>query len=59
MKSSQFSEEQIIAILREAESGTAVIDRCRRQRISMVTFYNWNARCEGMEIREMRWLRLR
>jgi putative transposase len=58
MKRSRFSEEQIIAVLREAESGTAVKDLCRRAGISTVTFYKWKAKYEGMEISEMRRLRL-
>jgi putative transposase len=39
MKRARFTEEQIIAVLREAESGTAVKDLCRRVGISTVTFY--------------------
>jgi putative transposase len=58
MKRSRFSEEQIIAVLREAESGTAVQDLCRRAGVSTVTFYKWKAKFEGMEISEMRRLRL-
>jgi putative transposase len=39
MKRSRLSEEQIIAVLREAESGTAVKDLCRREGISNATSY--------------------
>jgi putative transposase len=58
MKRSRFSEEQIIAVLREAENGTAVKDLCRRAGISTVTFYKWKTKFEGMEISEIRRLRL-
>jgi putative transposase len=58
MKRSRFTEEQIIAVLREAESGVAVKDLCRRAGISTVTFYKWKTKFEGMEISEMRRLRL-
>ena len=58
MQRTRFKEEQIIAVLREAESGTSVKDLCRRVGISTVTFYKWKAKYEGMEISEMRRLRL-
>jgi len=44
--------------LREAENGTAVKDLCRRAGISTVTFYKWKTKFEGMEISEIRRLRL-
>lgn len=58
MQRTRFKEEQIIAVLREAESGTSVKDLCRRVGISTVTFYKWKAKYDGMEISEMRRLRL-
>ena len=41
MKRGRFTEEQIIAVLRLAESGTAVKELCRRAGISTVTSYKW------------------
>jgi putative transposase len=58
MKRSRFTEEQIIAVLREAESGTPVKDLCRRAGVSTVTFYKWKSKFGGMEISEMRRMRL-
>ena len=58
MKRSRFSEEQIIAVLREAESGTPVKDLCRRAGVSTVTFYKWKSKYGSMEISEMRRMRL-
>jgi putative transposase len=58
MKRTRFTEEQIIAVLREVESGTPVKELCRRAGISTVTFYRWKSKFEGMEISEMRRLRL-
>jgi putative transposase len=54
----RFTEEQIIAVLREAESGTAVKDLCRRVGVSTVTFYKWKSKYAGMEISEVRRMRL-
>ena len=58
MKRTRFTEEQIIAVLREAESGTAVKELCRRAGISAVTFYRWKSKFECMDISEIRRLRL-
>jgi len=49
MKRSRFSEEQVIAILKEQESGVATADVCRRHGISSATFYKWKARFGGLE----------
>ena len=57
MKRSRFSEEQIIAILREQEAGAKTADVCRRHGISTATFYAWKAKYGGMEVSEARRLR--
>ena len=41
MKRSRFSEEQIIAVLKEQEAGMPTADVCRRHGISSATFYKW------------------
>ena len=41
MKRSRFSEEQIIAILREQEAGSTTADVCRKHGVSSATFYKW------------------
>jgi putative transposase len=49
MKRGRFTEEQIIAVLREAENGTPVKELCRRAGVSTVTFYKWKSKYANME----------
>ncbi len=50
MKKSRFSEEQIVAILKEQEAGAKTLDVCRRHGISDATFYKWKAKYSGLEV---------
>ena len=53
----RFTEEQIIGILQEAETGTKVMDVCRKHGISDATYYNWKAKYGGMTVSDARKLR--
>ncbi len=59
MKRSRFSEEQIIAILTEQESGMSVADLCRKRGVSNASIYKWKAKFGGMDVSETRCLRSR
>jgi putative transposase len=48
MKAKRFTEEHIIAVLREAEAGAKAKDLCRKHGISEPTFYNWKAKYGGI-----------
>ena len=57
MKKKRFKEEQIIAILQEAEAGAKVPDLARKHGISEGTFYRWRSKYGGMEVSEARRLK--
>lgn len=58
MKKSTFTEEQIIAILKRANAGEPVADVCRQASISDSTFYRWKAKYDGLEVSELKRLKL-
>jgi putative transposase len=57
MKRIKFSEEQIIAILREHEAGAKTADLARKHGISEATVYNWKAKYGGLEVSEAKRLK--
>ena len=57
MKRSRFSDEQIIAIVKEQEAGMATAEVCRRHGISGATFSKWKAKYGGLEVSEAKRLR--
>ncbi|HEX2590092.1 MAG TPA: IS3 family transposase [Rhizomicrobium sp.] len=57
MKRKRFSEEQIIAVLREHEAGAKTGDLARKYGVSEATLYNWKAKYGGMDVSEAKRLR--
>jgi putative transposase len=57
MRRKRFKEEQIIAILKEADSGIKVLDLCRKYGMSDATYYNWKAKYGGMTVSDARRLK--
>jgi len=49
MKTSRFTDSQIMKILKQAESGIAVTDLCRDHGMSSASFYKWRAKYGGMD----------
>ena len=57
MARKRHTEEQIINVLKEAESGMRTQDICRKHGISDATFYKWKNKFNGMDVSEARRLR--
>ncbi len=53
----RFTEQQIVAILKEGEAGVPVKDICRKHNISDATFYTWRKKYRGMETEDIRRLK--
>ncbi len=49
MKKSRFTDSQIMAILKQAETGIPVTQLCRDHGMSNATFYKWRAKYGGMD----------
>ncbi len=57
MKARKYTEEQIIAVLKEAEAGARVADLCRKHGMSDATYYNWKAKYAGLTVSELKRLK--
>ena len=53
----KYTEEQIIAVLKEAEAGTKLTDLCRKYGMSEATYYNWKAKYAGLTVSELKRLK--
>jgi putative transposase len=50
----RYTEEQIVAVLKEAEAGLKTGEICRKHGISDATFYKWKAKYAGLEVSDLR-----
>jgi putative transposase len=57
MKGKRFTEEQIIAVLKEVDAGVSVSELCRKYGISNATIYHWKAKYGGLSVSEVRRLK--
>jgi len=54
MKKSQYTESQIVAILKETDTGMKVAEVCRKHGISQPTYYNWKSKYGGLSVSELK-----
>jgi len=54
MKTSRYSDSQILAILKQAEGGTPIPALCREHGMSSASFYKWRAKFGGMDASMMK-----
>ena len=54
MKRSRFTETQIVAILREGDSGIKIKDLCRKHQVSDATYYKWKSRYGGLDASDLK-----
>jgi putative transposase len=57
MKKSRFTEERIIAILKQADAGVKISELARKNGVSEATVYNWKARYGGLDVSQLRRLK--
>jgi putative transposase len=57
LKARQYTEEQIINVLKEGEAGAKVSDLCRKYGMSDATYYNWKAKYSGMTASDLKRLK--
>lgn len=57
MKGKKFTEEQIIKVLKQAESGVPVKELCRQHGVTIQTIYRWKAKFGGMEVNDAKKLK--
>jgi putative transposase len=57
LKARQYTEEQIIAALKEGEAGAKVADLCRKYGMSDASYYNWKSKYAGLTVSELKRLK--
>jgi putative transposase len=57
LKAKKYTEEQIMAVLKEGEAGAKVLDLCRKYGMSEATYYNWKSKYTGLTISDLKRLK--
>jgi putative transposase len=54
MKTTRFTESQIVSLLKQRDAGLPIKDICRQTGISQATYYQWKSRYGGMEASDLK-----
>lgn len=54
MKTTRFTESQIVAVLKQSDAGLPIKDICRQAGISQATYYQWKSKYGGMEASDLK-----
>ena len=54
MKTTRFTESQMIAVLKQGDAGVPIKDICRQAGISQATYYQWKSKYGGMEASDLK-----
>lgn len=54
MKTTRFSESQIVTVLKQGDAGIPIKDICRQAGISQATYYQWKSKYGGMEASDLK-----
>jgi len=54
MKKSRYSDRQIMAIIKQNETGSSVVNLCRETGTSQAMFYKWRSKFGGMDLPMMK-----
>jgi len=57
VKAKQYTEEQIITVLKEGEAGAKVVELCRKYGMSDATYYNWKRKYAGLTVSDLKRLK--
>jgi putative transposase len=57
MKAKRYTEEQIIAVLKEGKAGAKIADLCRRYGMNEAFYYNWKTKYARMTVSDLRRLK--
>ena len=57
MRTSRFTDAQIVGVLHEHEAGAKIAELCRRHGVTETTFHRWKRKYGGLQVTEAKRLK--